>query len=116
MTVQRIIRSVVGALVLTIAAAFAQGLSAQFRTAQSPEEVGLSAERLDRLSRVTQAHVDSGLLPGAVLLVSRGGKIAYWKSIGYRDRATNSPMSNDAIFRIASMTKPIVSVAVMILQ
>jgi CubicO group peptidase (beta-lactamase class C family) len=81
-----------------------------------PEEVGLSSERLARLSTVTHAHVETGQLPGAVLLVARYGRIAYFESFGYRDRAASAPMTKAAIFRIASMTKPITSVAVMMLQ
>ena len=84
--------------------------------AASPEEVGLSSERLDRLARITQGHVDSGLLPGAVILVARHGKIAYFKTFGYRDRNTKAAMPADAIFRLASLTKPIVSVATMMLH
>jgi len=84
--------------------------------AGSPEEVGLSSERLERLTRVTQGHVDSGLLPGAVILIARHGKIAYFKSFGHRDRAANAVMSLDAIFRLFSMTKPITSVAAMMLH
>lgn len=84
--------------------------------ALKPEDVGLSTERLARLTRVTQSHVDSGVLPGAVMLIARNGKIAYLKSVGFRDRAVNAPMTEDAIFRIYSMTKPVTSVAVMMLQ
>ena len=82
----------------------------------SPEEVGLSSERLDRLARVTQGHVDTGLLPGAVILIARHGKIGYFKTFGYRDRVARSAMPADAIFRLASLTKPIVSVAAMMLH
>lgn len=82
---------------------------------QMPEEVGLSSGQLNRLEAATKAHIDSGLLPGAVMLVARHGKIAYLKSLGYRDRASGAPMQTDAIFRIYSMTKPIVSVALMML-
>ncbi|MGE3536886.1 MAG: serine hydrolase domain-containing protein [Candidatus Tectimicrobiota bacterium] len=83
--------------------------------ATRPEEVGLSSARLERLTRVTQAHVESGRLPGAVLLLARYGKIAYLHSFGYRDRSHEAPMMTDAIFRIYSMTKPITSVALMML-
>jgi CubicO group peptidase (beta-lactamase class C family) len=81
-----------------------------------PEEVGLSSERLERLAQVTQAHVETGQLPGAVIVLARHGKIAYFASFGYRDRAKEAPMTTDAIFRIYSMTKPITSVAVMMLH
>lgn len=92
-------------------ALFAQELS-QVR----PEEVGLSSERLQRLSQVLQGYVNDNKLPGIVALVARRGKVAYLKSLGQRDRELGSPMQEDAIFRIASQTKAIVSVGVMILQ
>ncbi len=84
--------------------------------AASPEDVGLSSERLERLARVTDGHVESGLLPGAVILIARHGKIAYFKTFGYRDRGARAAMPADAIFRLASLTKPIVSVAAMMLH
>src|SRR6266576_4973330 len=57
----------------------------------------------------------AGELPGAVLLIARGEKIAYLQAIGYQDREKKTPMKVDAIFRLASMTKPIVSAAAMLL-
>jgi CubicO group peptidase (beta-lactamase class C family) len=81
--------------------------------AASPEEVGLSSAQLARLSAVTRDHVEAQRLPGAVLLVARRGKIAWYEAIGWRDRNAEQPMTPDAIFRIYSMTKPITSVAVM---
>jgi len=81
--------------------------------AATPEEVGLSSAQLKRLEAVTKQHIDSGLLPGAVMLVARRGKVAWLSVQGKRDPATPDPMKADSIFRIYSMTKPIVSVAVM---
>lgn len=81
--------------------------------AAKPEDVGLSSTQLKRLEEVTQKHVDSGLVPGAVMLVARRGKIAWVSTLGKRDVAAGDAMKPDAIFRIYSMTKPIVSVAVM---
>jgi CubicO group peptidase (beta-lactamase class C family) len=83
--------------------------------APTPEDVGLSSSQLARLEAVTQNHIDSGLLPGAVMLVARRGKIAWYKTMGFRDRVAKDPMRQDSIFRIYSMTKPIVSVAAMML-
>ena len=85
-------------------------------TAAKPEDVGLSSERLARLAKVTQGHVDTGLLPGAVILIARRGKIAYYEAFGFRDRDKGLPMTRDAIFRIYSMTKPITTTAAMLLQ
>jgi CubicO group peptidase (beta-lactamase class C family) len=84
--------------------------------AERPEDVGLSTERLARLTKITRDHVEAGRLPGAVMLLARQGKIAYLESLGYRDRDKGLAMTPDALFRIYSMTKPITSVAVMMLQ
>jgi CubicO group peptidase (beta-lactamase class C family) len=81
----------------------------------SPDSVGLSAERLERLSDALQAYVDRGELAGSVTLVARRGRIAYFEAFGQRDREANAPMRTDAIFRIASQSKAIVSVAAMTL-
>ena len=81
--------------------------------ASKPEEVGLSSTQLKRLEEVTQKHIDEGLVPGAVMLVARRGKIAWMSVLGKRDIAAGDAMKYDSIFRIYSMTKPIVSVAVM---
>ena len=84
--------------------------------ASSPEEVGLSSARLARLTSRMQQGVANGELPGAVLLIGRHGKIAYQETFGLRDPAAQAPMAADAIFRIASMSKPITSLAIMMLN
>jgi CubicO group peptidase (beta-lactamase class C family) len=91
--------------------ALAQGLPPAGR----PEEVGFSSQRLIRLTDAFQAEVDKGAIPGAVVLIARQGKVAYCEAFGFRDRESKQPMRTDAIFRIASMSKPITSVAVMML-
>jgi CubicO group peptidase (beta-lactamase class C family) len=83
--------------------------------AATPEDVGLSSSQLARIEAVTQKHIEAGLVPGAVMLVARRGKIAWSRTMGFRDRAAKDPMRPDSIFRIYSMTKPIVSVAAMML-
>ena len=80
-----------------------------------PAEVGFDTDRLQRLTTVFQGYVDSGRLPGAVVLISRKGKLAYLQAVGYQDREKRIAMAPDSIFRIASMTKPIVTVAAMML-
>jgi CubicO group peptidase (beta-lactamase class C family) len=80
-----------------------------------PEEVGLSQAALDRLSAALSDRIASGHIPGAVALVARHGKVAYHQAFGRQDPASDKPMATDAIFRIYSMTKAIVSVAVMML-
>lgn len=83
--------------------------------AHSPESVGFSTQRLKRLDAVLQGYVDRREIPGAVALAARNGKVFYHKSFGMRDAAAAAPMSNDTIFRIASMTKPIASAALLML-
>ncbi len=80
-----------------------------------PEEVGLSQTGLDRLSAALDARAASGHVPGGVALIARHGKVAYHRSFGRQDPATDKPMGTDAIFRVYSMTKAIVSVGVMML-
>jgi CubicO group peptidase (beta-lactamase class C family) len=96
---------------LLAAAALAQPLP----LAKTPEDVGFSSQRLQRLRRQMQADVDSDRIPGAVLLLARNGKIAALANLGYQDRRAQKPMPTDAIFLIASMSKPITSVAAMVL-
>jgi CubicO group peptidase (beta-lactamase class C family) len=76
---------------------------------------GLSAERLARLERTISNDIDRGRIPGAVMMVQRDGKLAYSKVLGRQDPASGAPMREDSIFRIYSMTKPIVSVGAMML-
>jgi CubicO group peptidase (beta-lactamase class C family) len=84
--------------------------------AAKPEEVGLSSERLQRLTDTFQGYVRDGKLAGAVVLVTRRGKVAYSGAFGQRDLAAHAPMKEDALFRIASQTKALVSVAALQLQ
>ena len=104
------------ALVAVVVVLVPQLLSAQGLLRAAPEDVGLSSERLARLTAALQDHVDEGRLPGAVALVARHGRIAYLEAVGYRDRESNAPLTTDAIFRIASQTKALASVGVMLLQ
>lgn len=83
--------------------------------AKRPEDVGFSSERLERVRRVMQGDVESHRIPGAVLLIARRGKIASSIVVGFQDRQKQLPMKADCVFRIASMSKPITSVAAMIL-
>ena len=82
--------------------------------ATNPAAAGFSADRLQRIDHLLQTYVDSGRMNGAVALVIRHGKIAYYKSVGY-DKNPSTPLQKDGIFRIASQTKAITSVAVMML-
>ena len=81
----------------------------------TPEDVGMSSSRLARLSDATQGYVDRGEMAGASTLVARGGRIAHMGCFGLADIERDDPIQPDTLFRIASMTKPITSVAVMML-
>src|SRR5262245_16260028 len=89
--------------------------AAQELHAAKHESAGLSSEGLERITTRVQQAIDQKRIAGAVTLVARHGKVVYFKSQGSLDREANKPMRNDAIFRICSMTKPITSVAVMML-
>jgi CubicO group peptidase (beta-lactamase class C family) len=80
-----------------------------------PEEVGFSSERLGRVTDMLRTNIAAGEIPGAVLLIARHGKIAYFESLGLLDPQAKTPMQKDAIFRIYSMTKPITTVTAMML-
>ena len=80
-----------------------------------PEQVGMSGERLGRITEAMQELVDDGLLAGVVTMVARHNKIVHFESVGYRDIEAGAPMTNDAIFRIYSMSKPITGAALMML-
>ena len=101
------------AAALSLLAAYPAG--AQGLAAAKPEEVGLSSERLARIGAILRDDVERGRIPGVVIMVARRGKLAYVETVGFRDKAAGAPMTRDAIFRIASMTKPMVSVAAMML-
>jgi CubicO group peptidase (beta-lactamase class C family) len=92
----------------------ASGFSQELPTAK-PESVGLSPERLERIATAVQRSIDDKRLAGAVTLVVRHGQVAWFKAQGMADREAGKPMQRDSIFRICSMTKPITSVAAMIL-
>jgi CubicO group peptidase (beta-lactamase class C family) len=83
--------------------------------ATDPESLGFSSARLARIAAWQQAQVDAGAFSGAVAAIARNGKIAYLRAVGFRDRAKTIPLQGDAIFWIASMTKPVTSVAAMML-
>ena len=82
---------------------------------ETPEEVGLNSERLARIPDYFQDYLDRKKVSGMSFLIARGGRIAYQHSMGVQDFDTNSPVTTDTIFRIYSMSKPITSVALMML-
>jgi len=91
-------------------------LHAQEFPVGKPEELGFSPDRFQRLTNVFQAYATDKKMAGCVILVARHGKVAYFNSFGKRDIESNAPMQNDAIFRIASQSKALISVGIMMLQ
>ena len=79
----------------------------------SPEEVGMSSQRLQRVSALMQRHIDQNLLAGTVSLIARHGKVVHLEAQGFSDKDAGVPMDTGNIFTIMSMTKPIVTVALM---
>jgi CubicO group peptidase (beta-lactamase class C family) len=106
----------IGAFSLVLALFLLASASAQTLPQAKPEEVGLSSERLERLTQTLNGYVETGRLAGGVAMVLRDGKVAYTHAFGQRDRQAASPMRPDTIFRIASQTKALVSTAVLMLQ
>ena len=80
-----------------------------------PEDVGLSSQRLELIQPWMQSYLDDGKLPGSIVFVARHGKPIYCKSFGLRDLEAKQPMSTDTILRFYSMTKPITTVALLML-
>ena len=81
----------------------------------SPESVGMSTARLQRINTYFQEYIDTNRIAGAVILVARQGKVVHYEAQGWRHKEENIPMTRDTIFALASMTKPIASTALMML-
>jgi CubicO group peptidase (beta-lactamase class C family) len=108
-------RRIIAMLAAAFVTATATIVCAQVLPTATPEAVGLSSERLGRIGTALKAEIDQGRIPGAVVMIARRGKLVYSETFGYRDKAAGVPMTKDTIFRIYSMTKPLVSVAAMML-
>jgi CubicO group peptidase (beta-lactamase class C family) len=80
-----------------------------------PEDVGMSSERLRRIHEAIERHIDAGEISGAVTLVARRGRLVHFEAHGLMDIESKRPMEKGAIFRIASMSKPITGAAAMIM-
>jgi CubicO group peptidase (beta-lactamase class C family) len=91
-----------------------RSMTTSFPTAE-PHTLGFSATRLERIGSAIDAEIDAGTLPGAVVAIARQGRVAYHESFGHLDTATRTPMPKDALFSIASMTKPMTAVAALML-
>lgn len=94
---------------------FTTCLFAQNLPTAKPEDVGMSSERLKRINPVMQKYVDDGKLPGMLTLVARQGKVVHLETFGKMDLAKNKPLKEETIFRIYSMSKPVTSIAMMLL-
>lgn len=107
----------IGVLASAVAIALASPVnaSAQALPLATPEEVGISSERLARLDSLFGSYIGQNRMAGVVVAIARHGKLAHFRTLGRMDMAEPEPMRSDAIFRLASMTKPITSVAVMML-
>ncbi len=81
----------------------------------NPESVGMSTKRLERVKAYMQDYIDTNQIAGSVTLIARKGKIVHYEAQGWRDKEAQQPMQRDAIFTLMSMTKPIVSTALMML-
>jgi CubicO group peptidase (beta-lactamase class C family) len=107
-----ILRTVVAALcLLASSAAFAEDPLPRAK----PEDVGMSSERLARIGTTLNADIEAGRIPGAVIAIARHGKLVMLDAYGWRDKAANVPMTTDTIFNIASMTKPMTTVGLLML-
>jgi CubicO group peptidase (beta-lactamase class C family) len=107
MVLAKVIVMVVSLLVLRVAAE---------TSIVKPEEVGLSSERLARITEMMKRHIAAGEISGGVTLVARHGRIAHLEATGVTDIETKKPMTKDAVFRIASMTKPVTGLAIMMMM
>ena len=103
-------------LIFVVAVAIAlPALAADPLPRATPESVGMSSERLARIGAALRADIDKGRIPGAVVAIARKGKLVYFEAFGYLDKAAGTPMTTDAIFNIASMTKPMVTAGALML-
>ena len=98
------------AFVLSVAFVSLGAFAADPLPRAKPETVGMSSERLARIGEALNADIEKGRLPGAVIAVARKGKLVYYEAYGFRDKAAGTKMTNDTIFNIASMTKPMTAV------
>jgi CubicO group peptidase (beta-lactamase class C family) len=109
MNLQLMVKAAVGSFLL------AMPLAAASIQAAKPEEVGLSAERLGRIHETIQRHIAAHDISGAVTVVARQGRVAHFEAQGAMDLESKKPMTKDALFWIASMSKPITGVAILML-
>ena len=102
-------------LLLTVFAVLALPLAAASVSTAKPEDVGVSSERLKRISQMIQRRIDAGDMTGAVTMVARKGRVVHLEAQGVMDLESKKPMAEDTMFRVASMTKPVTGVAIMMM-
>ncbi len=98
-----------------LAAVSTRPLYAQQIPAAKPEAVGMSSQRLQRIAPILRADIENGRMPGAVVAIARKGKLVYYEAFGFLNKTAGTPMPKDAIFPIASMTKPLTAVGALML-
>ena len=108
---QRVILTAIGSF-----SVLAGGSAAETLPSAQPATVGLSQERLDRIHGLVEKRIAAGEITGAVMLVARKGQIAYVDVQGTQDVETKAPMQRDSVFRLASMTKPVIGTAIMMMK
>src|SRR5207247_9219757 len=109
------VRAAFATLIIACTVILARPLTAAVPTAK-PQDVGLSSERLNRVAELVQRHITAGSFSGAVTLIARNGRIAHHEAYGLMDLEAKKPMVRDGIFRIMSMTKPVIGVAVLMMM
>jgi CubicO group peptidase (beta-lactamase class C family) len=112
---KRTVRAAFAAFIVASVLVLARPLTAAAPTSK-PEDVGLSTERLKRVAELVQRHITAGNFSGAVTLVARNGRIAYHEAAGQMDLEAKKPMVKDGIFRLMSMTKPVIGVAILMMM
>jgi CubicO group peptidase (beta-lactamase class C family) len=112
----RTLRAAFAALIMAGAIILARPLTAATAPTAKPEDVGLSSERLKRIGELVQRHITAGSFTGAVTLVARNGRIGHHEAYGLMDLDAKKPMAKDGIFRIMSMTKPVIGVATLMMM
>src|SRR5262245_48008429 len=101
---------------LVVAAGALAVVAAPSAPSAKPEDVGLSSPRLERIRSLVRAHMDAQDFAGAVTLVARKGKVVHFEAHGFSDAEAKKPMRTDQLFGLASMTKPVTAVAVLMLM
>ncbi len=101
---------------VSVAVLLAAPLLAASMPVSKPEDAGMSSDRLKRVAAIVKGHVDAGDIGGAVTLVARKGKVVHFEAHGLMDIEAKKPMGTDTLFRMASMTKPVTAVAILMLM